>query len=238
MSRNTRHKDTSESRRSLVIGCGMRWQRHLCLCSNLIALDIDPLFVKYSAKKVDPQASYVIADARFLPFKSQAFFDIISTEVLEHIKDYRKTVEEIIRLDPKVVFLTFPTETTDQVISAFSKTYAKAARAGHVSIVDVKYLERKFLENDYSVSVNLSWAWNTMRVSTLFLLLDILCKDYSVNVVGALIFKNKRKIYDFLWKFTKVISRLGVVTALAWRVFRLRTLHDSYKFRASKRMSQ
>lgn len=227
------HGETSESHRSLVIGCGIKSQRNLCSCSNLVAFDINHFFVE-EAKRTDPLASYVVADARFIPFKSHAFFDIVSTEVLEHIRDYRKSVDEILRLDPKMVFLTFPTEMSDQIISAFSKTYAETARRIHVSIIDIHYLKQKFLKNGYSVSVSLSWAFNMIRASLLCALLDVLHIDYSINEVGQLTFKNKRRIYDFLVKSILIISRLGAITALIWRVFRLRTFHDSYKFRALK----
>ncbi|NTW06355.1 MAG: class I SAM-dependent methyltransferase, partial [Syntrophaceae bacterium] len=49
-------------------------------------------------KKVQGKGQYVVADAMNLPFKDQSFSHVISSEVLEHLKDDRKALLNIARV--------------------------------------------------------------------------------------------------------------------------------------------
>ena len=53
---------------------------------------------------------YVVADAENLPFKDSAFTHVVSSEVLEHIPDDKKAVNEVARIIKKGgdFILTFP----------------------------------------------------------------------------------------------------------------------------------
>ncbi|MEN6489073.1 MAG: class I SAM-dependent methyltransferase [Smithella sp.] len=61
-------------------------------------------------KKVQGKGQYVVADAMNLPFKDQAFSHVISSEVLEHLKDDRKALLNIARVTKPdgVLIVTFP----------------------------------------------------------------------------------------------------------------------------------
>jgi SAM-dependent methyltransferase len=61
-------------------------------------------------KSVLSKGVYVVADAAALPFKKETFSHIISSEVLEHLEDDRKTLQEFSRVasSSAVLILTFP----------------------------------------------------------------------------------------------------------------------------------
>ena len=56
------------------------------------------------------KGSYVVADAMNLPFKADSFSHVISSEVLEHLEDDRKALQEIARVTKPEggLILTFP----------------------------------------------------------------------------------------------------------------------------------
>jgi len=83
----------------LDVGCGYQPYRCLFKTSHYVGLDISL-----------ERRPTVVGDARFLPFKDGAFDGIICSEVLEHVFEKEKVLEEIRRvLRPKGwVILTAP----------------------------------------------------------------------------------------------------------------------------------
>ncbi|MHB8138820.1 MAG: class I SAM-dependent methyltransferase [Smithellaceae bacterium] len=61
-------------------------------------------------KKAHGKGQYVVADAMNLPFNDHSFTHVISSEVLEHLKDDRKALMEIARVTKPngVLMVTFP----------------------------------------------------------------------------------------------------------------------------------
>ena len=75
----------------LDVGCG--YQPYRCLFGNSRYLGLDLSLERRPT---------VVGDARFLPFKDGAFDGIICSEVLEHVFEKEKVLEEIRRvLRPK-----------------------------------------------------------------------------------------------------------------------------------------
>ncbi len=60
--------------------------------------------------KIHGKGQYIVADAMNLPFKDQSFSHVISSEVLEHLKDDRKALLNIARVTKPngVLIVTFP----------------------------------------------------------------------------------------------------------------------------------
>jgi ubiquinone/menaquinone biosynthesis C-methylase UbiE len=91
----------------LEIGSGISpvltsWDRIVYTDLSASALDI--------LKKIHGKGQYVVADAMNLPFKDHSFSHVISSEVLEHLKDDRKALREIARVTKPngVLIVTFP----------------------------------------------------------------------------------------------------------------------------------
>ncbi len=87
-------------------------------------------------------AHIAVADATQLPFTDAAFDAIICSEVLEHIVDYKKALQEITRiLKPGGVFaLSVPRSWPEWVCWRLSKNYAKEP-GGHVRIFNARALK-------------------------------------------------------------------------------------------------
>lgn len=91
----------------LEIGSGISpvltsWDR--IVYSDLSASALDML------KKIHGKGQYVVADAMNLPFEANSFSHVISSEVLEHLEDDRKSLQEIARVTKPngVLIVTFP----------------------------------------------------------------------------------------------------------------------------------
>ncbi|MGY6555329.1 MAG: methyltransferase domain-containing protein [Wenzhouxiangella sp.] len=78
----------------LDVGCASRWpERLLPVECKYIALDYPPTGGALYAATPD-----VFADAAALPFSSKTFDTVLFFEVLEHVEEPRKTLEEIARV--------------------------------------------------------------------------------------------------------------------------------------------
>jgi ubiquinone/menaquinone biosynthesis C-methylase UbiE len=91
----------------LEIGCGISpvltsWDR--IVYSDLSASALDLL------KKTHGRGQYIVADAMCLPFETETFSHVISSEVLEHLEDDKKALMEIARVTKAdgVLIVTFP----------------------------------------------------------------------------------------------------------------------------------
>lgn len=86
-----------EGKKILDVGCGIGTylQAFRRYSSDLYGVEIDPQRAK-EAKKVTPNIS--VASAERLPFREATFDIIFSHEVLEHVGDDQKAVEEAVRV--------------------------------------------------------------------------------------------------------------------------------------------
>lgn len=87
-----------EQRKGFVLenGCGVgMYTQHLAPhCGSIVGLEYD--FERACAAHVESQI--VNGDCEYLPFQSVSFNAILSNEVLEHVHDDRRSVEEMVRL--------------------------------------------------------------------------------------------------------------------------------------------
>jgi ubiquinone/menaquinone biosynthesis C-methylase UbiE len=102
-------KEMQNEKKELVleIGSGISpvltsWDR--IMYSDLSSSALDRL------KKIHGKGLYVVADAMNLPFEDESFSHVISSEVLEHLEDDRKSLREIARVTKPdgVLVVTFP----------------------------------------------------------------------------------------------------------------------------------
>ncbi|MFV1857956.1 MAG: class I SAM-dependent methyltransferase [Anaerolineales bacterium] len=84
--------------RVLDLGCGSGWfsQRARQRGANVISLDISRSLVGITRQRT--QGMVLVADAGLTPFASESFRLIVSSEMLEHLKDPSRGVTEIGRI--------------------------------------------------------------------------------------------------------------------------------------------
>lgn len=71
------------------------------------------------AKKNNPLCSFRKADIQKLPFESSSFDLVMCIEVLEHLKDYQKAINEIKRVSDKYCLISVPNEPVFRIANLF-----------------------------------------------------------------------------------------------------------------------
>jgi len=212
---------------SLVIGCGYTSQRSLCRANSIVCLDIDIEKIIIARKK-DPFAYYIVCDARALPFREGAFYDVVCTDVLEHIINYEVVLKEIVKLKPKFIYLMFPTEAREKLLISCSKIYREEHWGKiHVRIVDVKEVAKFLLEHGYIVNIELTSASSTLQRIFLQKLLETFDVPYKIPEIGLVEFKATH-LLKFLVLLSMVIAQFGSISYFIWKFLRVQTLHDGY----------
>jgi len=84
----------------LDVGCGSGVVSNICanLAKTVVGTDISVNAVSYAKSKKIKNASFLIADAQNLPFKSSTFDVAICGEIIEHLPEPEKMVNEVTRV--------------------------------------------------------------------------------------------------------------------------------------------
>jgi len=80
--------------RILLVGCGEKQVKRVNQC---IAIDLNSDCIKKS-KIISPQNEYILADAKYLPFKKEYFDKVVCTEVIEHVESPKEVLNEMLRV--------------------------------------------------------------------------------------------------------------------------------------------
>lgn len=100
-----------KTRSILEVGCGVGGFCHFLnrKFKNVVGLDIAKLRI-YSAHQLGKGPNFIIADAQYLPFKSECFDMVVCAETLEHVPDHIKSLSEMIRVIRKggYIVITVP----------------------------------------------------------------------------------------------------------------------------------
>lgn len=95
------------------IGCGegllLNYIRDELLYKNVFAMDIDPAEISTAQNNI-PQAGLMVASAYNLPFTDNQFDLLICTEVMEHLEEPKKALNEFHRITSKFCILSVPNE--------------------------------------------------------------------------------------------------------------------------------
>lgn len=220
---------------SLVIGCGYTSQRKLCSCNQILALDLDCDKI-LCAKKSDPKAFYLNCDVRFLPFREGMFFDIICSDILEHIRNYTYVLKKILQLRPIFIYLRFPTETREKLLVKISRVYAEQIWGKiHIGIVDVQKITKILESQGYIVEIELTSAGSTLMRIFLQKILEIFHITYAIPDIGLVVIPNEKSIHKLLIYFSSVIAHLGKLSYYFWKLFKIKTLNDNYIVKAKSK---
>ena len=76
-------------------------------------------------------------DIHHLPFRDNEFEVAICSETIEHVTDYKKAIQELLRITSKVLIITVPHETPEIV----AKNVQKNILHGHIHYFDVNTLD-------------------------------------------------------------------------------------------------
>lgn len=128
----------------LEVGCaqGYYLSKVLKKTKKVFGVDIDAEFIK-SAKKTG--AIVKVASGEKLPFKTAQFDFVLCTETLEHIPNWKKSVEEIKRvLKPKgKAIITIPLEKSC-FWRFFSIFFPPEETRGHINLLNAREIESVF----------------------------------------------------------------------------------------------
>jgi ubiquinone/menaquinone biosynthesis C-methylase UbiE len=122
-----KHISGMECQSFLDAGCGEGMT--LLQLTNLLppkvtAFDIDPVCVEYAKQKF-PSVNFCVADITATPFEDNYFDVSVSLEVLEHLQDPKKGLEELLRITKRHVVLSVPHEPYFLLGSLFRGKYLK-----------------------------------------------------------------------------------------------------------------
>jgi SAM-dependent methyltransferase len=149
----------------LDVGCGEGFVDY-CLSlrfpdKKITGVEPDPAALE-AARKINPACEYIEADGRDLPFPDGSFDTVVCIEVLEHMDDYRKVMEEIRRVSRGPCIISVPAWPLYQGMNfMIGKNWSRLGEhPDHVVQFSRSFFEKE-LEAVFgaSVSVSLSAPW-------------------------------------------------------------------------------
>jgi len=81
----------------LDCGCGRGAYAYKLTDESYVGLDINPLLIR-QAHELHSNSTFIVGDARKLPFRSKVFDCVICSEVLEHIQNDQDVLKELARV--------------------------------------------------------------------------------------------------------------------------------------------
>ena len=230
------------AKNSLVVGCGKSSQRESCEYDSIIALDIEKSKLN-KAKKQDPDAQYIAADARHLPLKNRSnIAQVVCTEVLEHVSNYEKVLYEITNVEPQSILITSPTELKEKILErSAGRTYREQLHlpncVGHVSHVKLEQVSKIMSKQGYEIRVDFSSANILVRYMFLTNLFDLVDCKYKVDAYGLFQYTYPKTVYRKIEQVSDKLCRLvGDIPYILWKLLKIRTVHDSYMLVCEKKM--
>ena len=81
------------------------------------------------------------ADIHNLPFSDNEFDIVLCSETLEHVTDYKKAIQELLRITKKVLIITVPHE-TEKIVAQNIKNKIPHAHIHYFDITTLDYLKK------------------------------------------------------------------------------------------------
>jgi ubiquinone/menaquinone biosynthesis C-methylase UbiE len=116
------------------------------LGGKVVSLDISKSYLSRVTRSVN---SLVCASSDALPFRSQTFDVVISSDVIEHIPAYNRVLSEVYRVSRKMTVITTPCEGI--VRKLYGKLFPDSRvqidkKVGHLYILPLSNLRQKLLQ--------------------------------------------------------------------------------------------
>ncbi len=119
-------------RKILDLGCGRGEKTYNLKIKNplaeVIGIDIEKENIKKAEERFGNECKFFVAQGEKLPFENSYFDEIYSIEVLEHVINLKKTLEEIDRVlkrKGKLIF-TFPNSESEKALLNINPDYFKS----------------------------------------------------------------------------------------------------------------
>ncbi len=225
---NAHHLTAEKEGYALVVGAGSQTtQRSICRFPELVVLDISSKWLR-SVRRADLSASYVLADAQLLPFGVETIREVVCTEVLEHIERYDRVLSEIFRIRPVSIYLTFPTNRKEKLLSSLFRGYKDQVGSFHVSMIDPVKLKQTFADSGYAVELSATSAFGIFSYGFILLLLELLRIPYVFHDDGSMIFNRPSPLLSAIVKLGHVVGYLGFLVEFATHIFGIPVLNDSH----------
>lgn len=100
----------TKNKRVLDLGCGVGYGTNYLAnhgAKEVVGVDIDPKAIEYARRKYEIRnTKFEAANAEVLTFSSNSFDVVVSFEVIEHVKSFKKSIKEVSRvLKPNGLFI-------------------------------------------------------------------------------------------------------------------------------------
>jgi ubiquinone/menaquinone biosynthesis C-methylase UbiE len=123
-----------------------------------IGIDIDPEYVKLAKKRISNGTQFIVADARYLPFKGVVFDHIHISGVLHHMKEPDFAVMEIARVAKEGSWLYMMESVSNNPIFSFFRKLAGKWRGDKVeSVFSSAYILQRLEEFHNVTERNYYW---------------------------------------------------------------------------------
>ncbi len=147
----SRNLNAEECDRILEVGCGSGRVLQQIKKGELFGIDISRHLLKKAKRRLGRKAKIRFGNAQKIPFRNNFFDKVICTEVLEHLLDPTKAIDEIRRVSKRnsLVILSVPNErlihSAKQVANRFGMNFLLRNVAGkknewHIHEFDLQFL--------------------------------------------------------------------------------------------------
>lgn len=124
----------------LDVGCGTG--EYLKIASRtanfLIGIDISTSYLRRTTLGTGGVANLIRVDASSLPFKDRSIDSVLCSEVIEHLQEPKKTIDEIFRVVTKNIIFTTPNHGVRRRIAekilGNEELKKRSAQVGHINI--------------------------------------------------------------------------------------------------------
>ncbi len=173
------------------IGCGTGEYLEMAskTTSFLIGIDISTSYLERTKLKTNNMANLIRADATSLPFKDRSIDVVLCSEVIEHLSEPKKAIDEILRVTTKKVILTTPNHgmrrRVAQKILGIEELRERSRQVGHINIFFITFLLQLIDHTKWKI-VAKKTQYNLMpprsiRLPTIFFpLFTIIEKSFSI----------------------------------------------------------
>lgn len=180
---------------------------------EIVGIDINRLYLQVLKRRSARSYQFCVADATNLPFKDQTFEEIICKDVLEHISNANKAVEEMCRVlkEGGLLILQIPRAESEYFLSSYFSPYKKYITGKvHKHIFTNIWLPEKM----EVIKDHITDAYGGIRWLTLAAFHNILKLDSKVKIDdrGQITYTNTSKIELFVAKlfntFSEILARM------------------------------
>lgn len=136
-------------------------------------------------------------DIHDLPFKDEEFEVVLCSETLEHVTDYKKATDELLRITKKLLVITVPHESPEQV----EENIRNHEPHGHIHYFDTNSFNY-LLEKGYEIS--------TEKTLSPFLIIPRVIAEANNKDNKKLVYKLYNTITPFLRKIFGKVSAMKI----------------------------